>query len=199
MQTNHAVPLRSLTTGRVELREVRLGDYEVLYSMMSVAESHSRWRFRGSTPSPEEFRSLLWRGVVAQFVVVRRSTSETMGLLTAFDADFANGTAHLAALYDIKVQGLGWPMEGYLVFLDYVFSNSNWPFRKLYAESIDFNAATFGRGMSKYFVEEGRLRGHEYFNGKYWDVVITALYRRSWEERRRRYAGSVLPGTAGES
>lgn len=195
MKTNYVVPMGALESRHARLREVSMADYEMLYRMVTLAEATSRWRFRGTTPSPEDFRSLLWRGVVGQFIIESRDSHVPVGLVTAFDADFPNGVVHLAVLLGSEAQGKGWPIEGVILFLDYIFSH--WPFRKIYAESIAFNAATYLRGSRKLFTEEGCLRDHEYYRGRYWDVHVLALYRAVWLEKRRLYR-SIAPGVFDE-
>jgi RimJ/RimL family protein N-acetyltransferase len=176
----------------VSLRPLALSDYEALFHLVTRTEATFRWRFRGSTPSPDAFREVLWAGVLAQFVAETRADNSMLGLVTAYDADFSNGTVHLAALLEPDVHRRGWPIEAILLLIDYLFEN--WAFRKLYAESLEFNAAAFSRGAQRLFDLEGRLRSHEYFRGKHWDLLIFALYRTRWEEQRSRYERILSPG-----
>jgi len=176
------IPLES---SRVALRPVELNDYPALFKMTSRAEATYRWRFRGATPSPEDFRELLWRGVLGQFVIARRGAPGVVGLVTAYDVDFPNQTAHLAVLVDEEHRGRGWPLEGVVLFLNYLFEH--WPFRKLYADALEFNATTYLSGAKRLFEVEGTLRKHEYYQERYWDLLVLAVYRERWEAMRHRY------------
>jgi hypothetical protein len=42
-------------------------------------------------------------------------------------------------------------------------------------------------------VEEARLRDHMYYDGRYWDKLILALYRDTWEARSARIMTAALP------
>lgn len=174
-----------LHSRRVRLKTVELSDYDYLWRVINGAESTVRWRFRGATPSPESFRELLWQGVLAQFMIQGLESGEPVGLISAFDAQFANGIVHLSIIVDEPARSRGWPLEAVPLFVEYLFVN--WPFRKVYVESIEFNALTFLRGSRRLFDEEARLIGHDYFRGRYWDVVIMSLERARWSELRERY------------
>lgn len=101
--------------------------------------------------------------------------------MVAYNPDMANGTVYLAALIDNKYHRKVWPMEGILMFVDYLFKN--WNFRKIYAETPEFSASQFASGAGSLFVEEGRLSQHQFHQGKYWDYITYALTRERWETR----------------
>ena len=64
--------------------------------------------------------------------------------------------------------------------MDYVFRVFD--FRKLYGEVLEFNFAQFESGLSSESFEiEGRLKEHEYHDGKYWDLVYISLFRDDWQ------------------
>ncbi len=81
-------------------------------------------------------------------------------------------------------------MFGAALFLEYVFRG--WSFRKLYFELPEFNLAQFSRGVNRLFVEEGRLREHLYYDGRFWDKVILALYRTTWEAQSKRILQAAM-------
>jgi len=72
------------------------------------------------------------------------------------------------------------------LFIDYVFRIGG--FRKLYFETVEFNLEQYGSGLGKFFVEEGRLRAHEYYDGIYWDTLVMAIYSERWREVREQYS-----------
>jgi RimJ/RimL family protein N-acetyltransferase len=163
------------------LRPVGQQDYAYLYDLSLAEENTTRWRYRGVTPSPEGFVVDLWNGVLAQFVMESAVTRERIGLVVAYNADPANGHVFLGVLLDATHRRKVWPLEGVLLFVDYLFQN--WAFRKIYAECPEFNAEQFGSGASWLFQEEGRLRSHHYLQGRHWDYIYYALYRDCWEAR----------------
>ena len=169
------------------LRPLAQNDYAYLYELSLSAENNARWRYRGSTPSPERFVGDLWSGVQAQFIVETPEPRKRAGLVVAYNADLANGTVYLGTLIDNEHHRKAWPMEGILLFVDYLFQN--WTFRKIYAETTEFSAARFSSGAGKLFTEEGRLKQHQYFQGRYWDYLTYALTREQWEQNGRKVLG----------
>lgn len=174
-----------LTGRHVRLRTVFPSDYEYLYALATDEELGWRWRYRGASPSPELFQQQLWNGVLAQFVVEHVETKQRVGFVQAFDASERNGHVHFAVMTDPAVKRSGWIIESMLLFLDYLFTV--WNFRKLYAEVLEFNYEQFASGAGSVFKVEGRFTEHEWHAGRYWDLLILALYRedfvRDWHPR----------------
>lgn len=168
-----------LTGRRTRLRPVFPADYEYLYALSTSERTAHRWRYRGMTPNPEGFTQTLWGGVLAQFLIERRSTGERVGHVTSYDANERNGFCHIAMLTDPAVQGSGWILEAASLFVNYLFTN--WNFRKLYGEVPEYNYDEFASGAGRWFRVEGRLGEHEFYGGRYWDLLLLALYRADWE------------------
>jgi hypothetical protein len=76
--------------------------------------------------------------------------------------------------------------------VNYLFVN--WDFRKLYAQAPEFNVPQFGSGKDRLLVEEGRLCEHVFFDGRYWDDVIFAVYRSEWERRSKPWLDAITGG-----
>ncbi|MEJ2608967.1 MAG: GNAT family protein [Candidatus Thiodiazotropha sp.] len=166
------------------LRPLGQSDYGYLYDLSLSAKNNARWRYRGATPSPERFVADLWSGVLAQFLVETPEPRKRAGLVVAYNADLANGTVFLGVLIDNAHHCKVWPLEGVLLFVDYLFQN--WTFRKVYAETTEFSAAHFSSGAKILFEEEGRFREHQFFQGRYWDYIYYSLNRKRWEEHGRK-------------
>lgn len=163
------------------LRPLAQNDYAYLYGLSLSAKNNARWRYRGATPSPERFVTDLWDGVLAQFIIETPEPRKPAGLVVAYNPDQANGNVYLGVLIDNAYHRKAWPMEGILMFVDYMFQN--WPFRHLYAETTEYSAAHFSSGAKTLFEEEGRLRENTYFQGRYWDYIYYTLTRERWEEK----------------
>lgn len=166
----------------VVLRPVGFSDYEFLYLLSVTGSNLWRWRHRGETPSPELFRQVLHAGVLCQFVILRASDSEPVGLVLAYNPDIRNRHCYMAICLLPTVHHQSWPMESIGLFLDYVFGV--WDFRKVYVESPEFNAEQFVNGARRWMTEEGRLREHWYHGGRWWDFITWALTRDQWMESR---------------
>ena len=152
--------------------------YDALYTISTSAETGFRWRHRGTTPSPERFVQSLWDGVLAQFVVERRDTGAVVGLVVAYDANPRHRYVSLALAATAEEIGHGRMMEAGALFVNWLFTM--WDYHKIYAESIEFNYQSFASGAGKLFQIEGRLKEHEFYGGRRWDLLQLAIYRRDW-------------------
>ena len=121
----------------------------------------------------------------------RQSRREPVGLVAAYNPSFPNGHVHLAVMTTSKHLGGGNGLYAVALFLNYVFTT--WSFRKVYLETTEFNYEQFRSGAGRFFEEEGRLRDHEYFDGRYWDFITLAIYRDTWERKIRALLPVLLP------
>lgn len=177
-------PGTPLATRRVRLRPVRDADLPFLYALMTAPESGARVRFAGATPSPSQVAATLWEDVLAQFVI-ESASGEAIGLFVVSSPNFRDGYAYFSVLGRPDMLGRGRVAEGGMLGVHYAFST--WPFRKLYMESSETSYAAFGSGLGRFFAEEGRLRQHAYFDGRYQDLRILAVYRETWAALAPRY------------
>lgn len=170
-----------LATRRIRLRRIAERDASFLYDLMTSPNAGGRVRYAGATPSPDAVAAGLWESVLAQFVVEgARDDAGPLGLVALTSPNFRDGFAYVSALGLPERRGLGRIAEGVLLAVHYGFSL--WPFRKLYMEASEESLAAFASGLGRLFEEEGRLRGHVFWNGRYQDVAILAVYRELWEE-----------------
>lgn len=176
---------------RVALRPVVPADYEFLFTLSTSPEITYRWRTRGHTPSPENFQSMLWDGVLCQFIIERATDGEPLGLITAYNADFRNQTAYLAVLAKERPGNPLWTLDALILFLNYLFLT--WNFRKIYAETSELSSWTFASGAGRYFQVEGTLREHEYYDGRYWDAYLLAIWRHDCEPLFNDLLPAILP------
>jgi RimJ/RimL family protein N-acetyltransferase len=175
-----AVPEPPAMAGRrVVLRPVYPEDYGYLYSLAVSPEIGFRWRYRGAVPAYDVFLRDLWAGILVQFMVCDATTGEPVGFVVAHSADLKSGFAHVAVLMSPAGMGRGWGVEAGALFITYLFAT--WSFRKLYAESLAFTWGAVSSGVRRLFREEGCLEDHEFYQGRYWDLHIAAVYRNDWE------------------
>lgn len=164
---------------RIHFRPLVPQDLDLLYHEATSFEGGYRWRYRGATPSPADFKRALFDGVLAQYMAVRATSGEPVGLTVAYNANHANGFAYIAALSLERWRGTGLMMEGVSLFVTHVLST--WQFRKLYVEVPAYNVGSFGSAIGSVLHQEGTLRHHEYHAGQYWDLLLLAIYRADWQ------------------
>ncbi|KJE20992.1 acetyltransferase, ribosomal protein N-acetylase [Frankia torreyi] len=146
-----------------------------LYELAISPETGFRWRYRGSVPSYAQFEQELWQGMLSQFLVESVETGEPVGNVICYNPDFALGHAYVGAAVSGRYTGSGIAIEPVRLFIRYVFDV--WPFRKLYFELPEFNLPQFASALGNGLRTEGRLVDHEYYQGRYWDRLILAVYR----------------------
>jgi RimJ/RimL family protein N-acetyltransferase/acyl carrier protein len=170
-----APPLRGT---RVELSVIEPQDMEFLYKISTAEENLFRWRYRGSPIDRQEFASTFSAGVLAQFLVRKRHSKRPIGLVTAYNANHRDGYVYLSTLTSPELVGSGLTVDGTILMANFLFAG--WTFRKIYFESLEFNTLAFHSAFQRFLVEEGRLREHAYYGGRYWDQVTLGLYRERW-------------------
>ncbi len=162
-----------LASRAVALRPVRAGDLDWLYQLLTF-EAGSRWRYWGRTPSHADFAADLWRGVHAQFVVCT-ADGEAVGLVGLVNANHAAAHCHAFA---VGAPGRGDVVsEGFGLLLDWAFSELD--FDKVWIEAPEFNLEQFA-GLRRFAAVEGRLRDHDHWRGRFWDLLILAVERGTW-------------------
>ncbi len=174
MAPNHAET--DVLRGRwITLTPVNPSHHRALYELGFRDQNSFRWRYRGSMPSFTAFEQSLYAGVLCQFAVCPNDeVGKIVGLTVAYNGSPQDEFCYLAAVAD-KAIGPG-TVEAVALFVRYLFRY--WPFRKIYLESLEFNVSQYASAVRLgLFREEGRLREHHYFDGRYWDLVLYALYR----------------------
>jgi RimJ/RimL family protein N-acetyltransferase len=166
-------------TRHVRIRTITERDSGFIYQLMTSDRSGGRVRFGGATPSPQQVSSSLWESVLAQFVVEGVQSGRPLGLTAITTPNFRDGFAYFSALASDDAQGHGLMFEG--VFLTFEYAFATWPFRKIYLEATEESYKTFYSGLDRFFTEEGRLKQHTFWNGRYMDLAVFAVYRDKWE------------------
>lgn len=174
----------------VSLRAASEADLGWIYQLESRPELIARYRLRGETPSPEDFRSRLWAGTLANFVIEGRASGEPVGLFSIFGSNQACTRAQVGLAIEPEHQRAGWPMEGLFVGLRYAFST--WPLEKVYFESAEGNREPVGAGYAKFATAEVVLPEHLFLDGRYEDVHVFGLTRAAWDAIEK----VVQPGAA---
>lgn len=93
------------------------------------------------------------------------------------------GVATLGILiYDPDYIGKGYGRDAISILLDWAFRIQN--FRRIALDTMASNERAIRAYRACGFVEEGRLREHEYWNGRYVDVICMGILRSEWEAGR---------------
>lgn len=178
-------PRGSYRSPSTTLRPIGPPDVEALYHASLDPRAAHRWRFRGRTPSYQDFAGILFAPeVLCQFIVVEVSSGRSVGLVAAYGAD------HTAGHVKVAIQRLPRPVageethglmiEGFMVFAQYLFDHFN--FRKLYMEVPEYNMSLFGGGAEGILRIEGQLEDYYFWGDRHWDLYHLSLTRERWDE-----------------
>jgi RimJ/RimL family protein N-acetyltransferase/acyl carrier protein len=162
----------------VGLRPVLPGDLDALRRIELSPRNLTRWRFAGEVPSPADYRSLLWSGVLEQRVVTTLTSHEPIGLVNAHRADLRSGTAWLGVVEREDLHGHGLGLAGLVLFVDWLFDV--WPLRAVHAEVNAANLHQFATALDGYAVESGRLRQRFRRGTESSDAVLLTVRREQW-------------------
>ncbi len=113
--------------------------------------------------------------------IVDAKTNELIGSMGIHGINHIDGTATTGSLIgNKKYWGKGYGSEAKMLLLEFAFNELN--LRKIYSDVIAYNERSLAYANKCGYVEEARIPKHYYKKGKYWDKVILAVYRESWEE-----------------
>ncbi len=174
----------ALEGARVRLRPLEPIDYAGLRRQELTAQLAFRWRHHGAHEPPEFFPNSLWAHALVHFIVEDKIQNVSIGIVSAYGADFQTGTIYIAAAkFDSKLE-VGSRIVGSIgLLIDYLFQG--WPLRKIYFETPEYNLQQFEGAVGWLLVEEARFREHVFLNGRYWDQVVLTLWRDNWIQNRK--------------
>jgi len=85
-------------------------------------------------------------------------------------------------IYDPEYVGKGYGSDAIRTLLRWAFQIQNW--RRVQLRTLACNERAIRAYQKIGFVEEGRLREHVFFQGRYVDEVVMGLLRSEWQEQR---------------
>ena len=167
-----------LETRHTQIRPPSQQFIEELYHLACCGQIPWQWHGRGETPG--SFQESLWNGIFVQFAIQDRRNGQGVGLISSYQANAHHGFAYVSMTLMPKYRLRVWPLEGALLFANYLFVKYN--LRNLYAESAEANFMQFSSGEGEIFEVEGKLKGHLLVNGQPQDLYILRISRESWFE-----------------
>jgi RimJ/RimL family protein N-acetyltransferase len=89
---------------------------------------------------------------------------------------------------NIAAPGVG--VDASILFLKYLFNY--YGYRKVYVEVYAFNTDVVKMAGKAGFVLEGCLKGHRWWNGRFWDQHIYAITGRGFSSNVQRFASYLF-------
>jgi len=110
-----------------------------------------------------------------------------IGQCGLFGFDEFRGVAHVCelgiAIGDLEYWGRGYGRSAIGLLLDYAFRY--WNLQRVWLKTNSANERAIRSYKACGFIEEGRLRRHEWNNGKYVDTVCLGILRSEWENIKK--------------
>ncbi|MEQ7128268.1 GNAT family protein [Actinopolymorpha sp. B11F2] len=172
---------------KVTLRGVTREDLPVLLSYYNDPEVDLA---AGDLPSPTSMERLeKWYERLIEQQPMRRFAIEAdgrfIGTCLLQDIDETAGHAELGiTIGDKDSWGRGYGRDAIRVLLDYAFRLAN--LRRVWLRTHAENGRAIRAYQAVGFVEEGRLREHQWLAGRYVDTVLMGILRSEFCDRRDR-------------
>jgi RimJ/RimL family protein N-acetyltransferase len=145
--------------------------WDRLYLLASTDEVQWPWLTR----TPRDFEESLWRGVISQFAIAHHRTGEQAGLVRADNAHLLHGYAFVSIYLLPEFQMRGWPMEGLVLFVNFLFRKFG--LQNLYAEVTEDYLTQYGSGIGTSFEVEACFKNRLLVNGERQNQYILTLDR----------------------
>lgn len=178
---NEEIPKITFRKGkRVTLRLIDENDAETLVMWINDPEVT---KFLGSSKPTSFEEEKKWvedvNGKKDRLSFMIEVEGTPIGNISIFEIDHIHRTATTGTMIGDKgYWGKGYGTEAKMLLLDYAFNVLN--LRKIKSEVFVFNERSVAYAKKCGYVEEGTLKKERYYNGKYWDLVLLAVYRDAW-------------------
>jgi RimJ/RimL family protein N-acetyltransferase len=173
---------------RVVLRAIEKEDIKRLHELYAnidlVLLGHGVWRPESLAAWEKDFDKRLEDHDKADFVIEVDGVVIGEIDLQSHHMNRRAGVAHLGVgIYDPEYVGKGYGRDSINTLLDWSFRILN--LRRVALETLATNERAIRAYHACGFVEEGRLREHEYVDGEYVDIVVMGVLRSEWEISQR--------------
>ncbi len=172
--------LPGFTFRGITLRRIEEGDMPFLFRLFADPQRSHLWSRNRTVHDEREFQEA-WIGwtrdtMGAKFLVER--SGQPLGLVFEHGRSLEDGHTRVSALLEEGATGHGAGVIATVLLQRWLFRNL--PLRKIYHDVYAYNEAVVRMHRKLGFVEEAVLRGDRYWNGRYWDLHMFALYKDAW-------------------
>jgi RimJ/RimL family protein N-acetyltransferase len=119
------------------------------------------------------------------------SEGNLIGSMGIHGIDWKNRIARTGAFIgDKNYWGRGYGTEAKMLLLNYAFNTLN--LRKIYSSAIENNKRSIAYQMKCGHKIEGRRVKQHYKKGRYWDEIMTAVFKKDWLPIWKEYKKNYL-------
>jgi RimJ/RimL family protein N-acetyltransferase len=172
---------------RVTLRAVERDDLKRLHELKRnidlVLLGDGQWQPEPLAAFEKHFDKDLEREEKAYFVI--EADGKLIGECGLHHRQRRDGCSQFGiGIYDPDYVGAGYGRDAIKTLLRWAFHIQN--YRRIWLETLASNERAIRAYRAVGFIEEGRLREHTFFDGRYVDVVQMGMLRSEWEARQGR-------------
>jgi len=160
---------------------------EEIYQL--AAADRIPWMWSG-VQTRQGFYETFLHDVFVQFAIQDIRNDQSLALVWAYDVSPFHGYCYVSMATHPDYRRRAWPLEGALLFANYLFTKLN--LRNIYATAAGPQFEQFRSGSGNFFQVEGRLTERYIVNGEPEDLYILTFKRERWLERGRLLLGSRL-------
>lgn len=168
-----------LENRRIRLRPVEDKDLPTLYVWRNEFDFLSLFSPHRNTINYEKFviehKRDTDKSRHLQFIAESVSRNVAVGMTYSYDLSLTDGYVFLGGYVASASRRSGCGAIGMAMVISYLFKF--FPLNKIYFEVFAYNGPSISMLQNFGFVEEGRFKGHRFYDGKYHDVLRFALYR----------------------
>ncbi len=164
----------------IALRRIEEGDMPFLFRLFADPQRSHLWSRNRTVYDEREFHEawIGWtRDTLGAKVLVERS-GQPLGLVFEHGRSLEDGHTRTSTLLEERAVGRGAGVIAVALLERWLFRNL--PLRKIYHDVYAYNEAVVRMHRKLGFVEEAVLKGDRYWNGRYWDLHMFALYHDAW-------------------
>jgi len=138
----------------------------------------------------EWFQKYLKEPDKINLAIVDKETDNLIGSIGIHGINYKSGVGTTGTIIGNRdYWGKGYGTEAKMLFLEFIFHELN--LRKIYSEVIGFNERSINYSFRCGYVKEVTLPMDLYKNGQYWDKIILAVYRESWEKLWQEFSKNL--------
>jgi len=182
-----------LISKHIEMRVYSEKDVQFIYKMFQNKSLLHLWSPNTEFDSFKKFKGMLERRFAHRwdhgYVFIEKMTNKIIGFAYCYSANEFNKNTCVCIFIDQPFIAHAHALQASYLYINYLFLVSK--YRKIYAEVYSYNSRCVRLLKHIGFIEEGCLKEHQAWEGKYWDQYIFSMTRQMFDMKSRSY-GKVI-------
>ena len=178
-----------LKTKHIEMRELVENDMSSVYEMYQNKSLLHLWSPNTEFDSFGQFKDMLVRRLLHRwdhgFVFIEKQKNSVIGFAYCYNANEFNKNTCVCLYIDEPFIAHTYALQASFLYLNKLFLY--YKYRKIYAEVYSYNRRCVRLLNHIGFTEEGCLKDHQMWNGKYWDQYIFSMTKEIFDLKCTSY------------